>query len=134
MATINTIEDIIRILREDGEARSAIRRELLTEELLAMPGQLVEMLKTQTAILEEQRSLRRDTILWTDRIFGGIRFSAQDYRQSHTGRAEESSAGHRFSAQDSDGHTGRAEESSAGHRFSAQDPDRHAGRAEEFAE
>ena len=61
MATINTIEDIIRILREDGEARSAIRRELLTEDLLAMPGQLAEMLKTQTAMLEEQKSLRRDT-------------------------------------------------------------------------
>ena len=61
MATINTIEDILRVLREDGEARSAIRRELLTEELLALPGQFAEMLKVQTAILEEQKSLRRDT-------------------------------------------------------------------------
>ena len=61
MATINTIEDILRVLREDGEARSAVRRELLTEDLLAMPDRFAEMLKTQNAILEEQKSLRQDT-------------------------------------------------------------------------
>lgn len=43
MATINTIHDLIRLLRENKEWRDAVRRELLTEELLELPqrtGQL----------------------------------------------------------------------------------------------
>ena len=37
MTTINTIEDFLRIVREDEELRLAVRRELLTEELLTLP-------------------------------------------------------------------------------------------------
>ena len=60
MTSINTIEDFLRVLRENDDLRSAVRRELLTEELLALPGRFSEMLETQNAMLEEQRSLRRD--------------------------------------------------------------------------
>ena len=38
MATINTTDDLIRLLHEDQEFRTAARRELLTEELLALPA------------------------------------------------------------------------------------------------
>ena len=60
MTSINTIEDFLRIVRENDDLRSAVRRELLTEELLALPDRFSEMLKTQNAMLEEQRSLRQD--------------------------------------------------------------------------
>ena len=37
MATAPTIDEIIRIMREQPEARDAIRREILTDELLELP-------------------------------------------------------------------------------------------------
>ena len=41
--TVSTMEDIIRILREQPEIREAVRREILTEELLDLPRQFAEM-------------------------------------------------------------------------------------------
>ena len=38
MATINTADDLIEVLKSDDRVRSAVRRELLTDELLALPG------------------------------------------------------------------------------------------------
>ena len=40
MTTVSTIEDIIRAMRERPEVRDAIRREILTEELLSLPDRL----------------------------------------------------------------------------------------------
>ena len=37
MAAPTTIDDIIRIMREQPEARDAVRREILTDELLELP-------------------------------------------------------------------------------------------------
>ena len=66
---ISTMEDIIRILREQPEIREAVRREILTEELLDMPRQLAEMatvLRDVLATLERHSEaiseLRRDMI------------------------------------------------------------------------
>ncbi len=42
MVAINTVEDFLRVIRQDDELRSAVRRELLTEELLAMPQRFAE--------------------------------------------------------------------------------------------
>ena len=56
--SINDTDDFIRALRDNEEFQSAARRELLTEELLGVPGQLVDMQKTQNAILDEQKELR----------------------------------------------------------------------------
>ena len=42
MATINTIQDLIHLLRENEEWRNAVRRELLTEELLELPQRFAE--------------------------------------------------------------------------------------------
>ena len=75
MATINTADDLIEVLRSDDRVRSAVRRELLTDELVALPDKVdkmveaqTEMLKTQTTILEnigeireEQQALRETT-------------------------------------------------------------------------
>ena len=38
MAKINTADDLIEVLKSDDRVRSAVRRELLTEELLALLG------------------------------------------------------------------------------------------------
>ena len=73
MVTINTADDLIEVLRKDDRVRSEVRRELLTNELIAMPerlGQLVksqaEMQKSIEGILksieglhEEQKALRK---------------------------------------------------------------------------
>ncbi|MCY3543810.1 MAG: hypothetical protein OXH22_07200 [Chloroflexi bacterium] len=45
MTTINTTDDIIRLLRENPEFRDAVRRELLTEELIALPQRFSEYAK-----------------------------------------------------------------------------------------
>ena len=60
MTTINNIEDFLRIVREDDALRSAMRRELLTEELLELPARVAAMSKTQDAMLETQNSMLKD--------------------------------------------------------------------------
>ena len=65
MTTIHNIEDFLRIVREDEGLRSAVRRELLTEELLELPAQVASMSKTQDEMLETQKSMleAQDSIL-----------------------------------------------------------------------
>ncbi len=57
MATINTIDDFLRIVRENEEYRAALRRELLTSDLLALPAQFAEMLETQNELRETQNRI-----------------------------------------------------------------------------
>ena len=57
MTTINTTDELIKVLREDEAVRSAVRRELLTEELVALPGRFETMLETQNSMLETQNSM-----------------------------------------------------------------------------
>ena len=65
MTTIHNIEDFLRIVREDEGLRSAVRRELLTEELLELPVRVASMSKTQDEMLETQKSMleAQDSIL-----------------------------------------------------------------------
>ena len=51
MTTINDIDDFLRILREDEMVRSAVRRELLSEELLELPQRIASLTKS----IEEYR-------------------------------------------------------------------------------
>ena len=60
MTTIRNIEDFLRIVREDEELRSAVRRELLTEELLELPARVASMSKTQDSMLETQNAILKD--------------------------------------------------------------------------
>ena len=57
MTTIDTIDDLLRLVREDEDVRAALRREILTEELLALPAQFIAMQETQSVILERMASL-----------------------------------------------------------------------------
>ena len=67
---INTDADVLRVirenprlmfqvLREDAELLGEVRRLVLTEEILAMPGQLAEVIETQKAMLKDQAEMRR---------------------------------------------------------------------------
>lgn len=49
MTTINTSDDLIRVLRENPEFRATIRRELLTAELLAVPQGISALLEQAVA-------------------------------------------------------------------------------------
>ncbi len=67
MVAIHTSEDIIRALREDSELLDQVRRAVMTDEVLALPGQFAEMqktqnemLKTQNEMLEGQSEIRED--------------------------------------------------------------------------
>ena len=60
MTTINTADDLIEVLKSDDKVRSAVRRELLTEELVALPERFDQMLETQTSILENIKGTRRE--------------------------------------------------------------------------
>ena len=66
--SINNTDDFLHALRDNEEFQSAARRELLTEDLLEMPGELRELRKesndlrkTQNSILEEQKELRSES-------------------------------------------------------------------------
>ena len=59
MTTISNIDDLLRIVRENDEFRVALRRELLTDDLLGLPREFTEMRKTQNSILDEIADLRR---------------------------------------------------------------------------
>ncbi|MYA62506.1 MAG: hypothetical protein F4X94_08040, partial [Dehalococcoidia bacterium] len=63
--TINTDADVIRVIQENPrllieaitahpELRAEVRRAVLTEELLTMPEQLAEVIKTQNEMLKAQ--------------------------------------------------------------------------------
>ena len=43
MTTMDTVEDFLRILRERPDVREAVRREILTEEILALPQMVAEI-------------------------------------------------------------------------------------------
>ena len=60
MTTISTADDLIEVLKSDDKVRSAVRRELLTEELLALPERFGKMVETQTAILEDIKGIREE--------------------------------------------------------------------------
>ena len=68
MTTLDNIDDLLRIVREDEGVRAALRREVLTEDLLSLPAQFIAMLEEVRSLrqdtnflLEEFRSLRQDT-------------------------------------------------------------------------
>lgn len=57
MTTIDTSEDIIRALREDPHLLSQVRRAILTDDVLALPGQFADMRETQDSMLQIQNRI-----------------------------------------------------------------------------
>ena len=60
MTTINTVEDFLRAMRENDELRSAVRRELLSEELLALPQRFAEAFSKHTKDFAEHKEAFTD--------------------------------------------------------------------------
>ena len=71
----NTADDLIEVLTSDEKVRSAVRRELLTEELLKLPDRFDKMLETQTSVLEDIKGLRGGSLqdLGSNYRAGGLR-------------------------------------------------------------
>ena len=62
-----TIREIIRAIREDPEARDELRRVLLTDELLAMPKQLADLVAVVRQHGQDIDTLKGDVaVLKTD--------------------------------------------------------------------
>ena len=61
MTTINTIEDLARILREQPTWAEALRALLLTQELLDLPGRFDRFVKAQREASEAQQETNRLT-------------------------------------------------------------------------
>ena len=59
MVIINTAEDFIRALDADPDLRKRVQRAIMTDEVLALPAQFEEMLKTQNGMLKEIAELRK---------------------------------------------------------------------------
>ena len=61
MTTINTIEDLARILREQPTWAEALRALLLTQELLDLPGRFDRFVEAQREASEAQQETNRLT-------------------------------------------------------------------------
>ena len=96
MVTINTADDLIEVLRKDDRVRSAVRRELLTDELIAMPEKVDKMVEAQTAMQESLTAMQQtqDSMLKTQtailKDIKGIRKEQKSLRKTHVADREES--------------------------------------------
>ena len=54
-------DDLLRIVREDRDVRDTLRREILTEDQLKVPGRIEGVLTAQNELLKEQKRLREET-------------------------------------------------------------------------
>ena len=59
MATIDTTDDMLRLVREDSDFRATMRRELLTAELLEVPQRLTALEQSTAALIEYTNATNR---------------------------------------------------------------------------
>lgn len=60
MVTISTPDDLLRVLRENPEWKEAVRREILTEELLNLPARFDQFATSTEGFIEEQRQFNEE--------------------------------------------------------------------------
>ena len=68
MTTMNTPDDLIRLLRNDSGFRRTVRREVLTEELLGVPSRLSAVERSIVALLESTAALQESTAATNRRL------------------------------------------------------------------
>ncbi|MYC34417.1 MAG: hypothetical protein F4X64_14735 [Chloroflexi bacterium] len=86
MVTISTPEDLLRVLRENPEWKEAVRREILTEELINLPARFDRFVATTEQFIEEQRRFNdrvEGFIERTDRRFSRIEDDISNMRGEH---------------------------------------------------
>ena len=101
MATINTADDLIEVLRNDDRMRSAVRRELLTEEVLALPERVDKMVEAQSAMQETQTEIletQTEMLKNIESLTEGQIAAAEHRTKLHALHREEHDALHRFRA------------------------------------
>ena len=74
MATIDTTDDVLRLVREDSDFRATMRRELLTTELLEVPQRLTALEQSTAALIEYTNATNRRL----DNIEAGITVMKDD--------------------------------------------------------
>ena len=75
MVTINTSDDVLRLLAENPEWKAAVRRAILTEELMNLPARFNQFVDEQRQFNDEQRQFNAKVdgfIERTDQRFGHI--------------------------------------------------------------
>ena len=62
MATINTSDDILRVLSENPEWKAAVRREILTEELIDLPARFERFVAKTEQFIQDQLQFNADQL------------------------------------------------------------------------
>ena len=83
MVTISTSEDLLRALRENPEWKEAVRREILTEELINLPARFDRFAAKTEQFIDEQRQFNAridDFVVRTDRRFARMEGDISDMK------------------------------------------------------
>ena len=83
MTTINSAEDLIRIARDNEEFRAALRRELLTEELLALPQTVAALTDNVSVLAKSIEEYKHSTDRLLSRVVGRLDSQHEMYRRQH---------------------------------------------------
>ena len=86
MVTINTSEDLLRALRENPEWKEAVRREILTEELMNLPFRFDRFVASTEQFNEEQRQFNdrvEGFMERTDRRFSRMEGDLSEMKDTH---------------------------------------------------
>ena len=67
MVTINTTDDLLRALAENPRWKEAVRREILTEELLALPARFDSFVATTQAFMDKTETFMGKTQAFMDK-------------------------------------------------------------------
>ena len=67
MVTINTTDDLLRALAENPRWKEAVRREILTEELLALPARFDSFVATTQAFMDKTEAFMGKTQAFIDK-------------------------------------------------------------------
>ena len=86
MVTINTSEDLLRALRENPEWKEAVRREILTEELMNLPARFDRFVASTEQFIEEQRQFNASVegfMARTDQRFARMEGDISEMKDTH---------------------------------------------------
>ncbi len=81
MVTIHTSDDILRLLAENPEWKAAVRREILTEELMNLPARFDQFVASTEGFIGEQRQFNSETGERVDRLESDVREIREDVGQ-----------------------------------------------------
>lgn len=72
MTVIHTIDDLIRLLNENDEFRQAVRRHVLSDELIQLPERLAKFETHVEGFIDEQRQFNKEQRRFSQRMENSI--------------------------------------------------------------